>query len=366
MTLKVYILIGIFILTIIGISCRSGKDSAQDKFNEQLTRETYRVMFYNVENLFDTIDDPNKNDDEFTPQGAKYWSGYRYRNKLTAISKVIIGIGGWELPEIVALSEVENMKVLKDLLYKTPLNKSDYQIIHQESPDSRGIDCAMLYRKKFFTPISENFISVKWTPKIGSGSTRDILYVKGVTNKKDTLHIFVNHWPSRWSGQMETEEKRIFVAELVRHHTDSILKSEKDANIIIMGDLNDHPTDKSLIYGLKAQTEYTKIKHDKLYNLSFYLQEEKKLGTHKFQGQWGILDQIIVSGALLDTASGIYTTLEDAHVYNPDFLLVPDEKNTGKQVFRTYLGYKYQGGYSDHLPVYVDIFRKTEKDVASF
>ncbi|MBQ2077294.1 MAG: endonuclease, partial [Bacteroidales bacterium] len=113
----------------------------------------------------------------------------------------------------------------------------------------------------------------------------------------------------------------------------------------------------SLIHGLKAQTEYDRIASDKLYNLSYYLQEIKKQGTHKFHGQWGILDQIIVSGALLDTARALHTSLEDAHIYNPDFLLIPDEGYTGKQVFRTYVGYKYQGGYSDHLPTYVDLFR---------
>lgn len=353
----------IALASICAISCKTNKETVEDKFNEQLTRDSYRIMFYNTENLFDTINDPDKNDDEFTPQGAKYWTGYRYRNKLTNISKVIIGAGGWELPQIVGLSEVEHRKVVQDLIYKTPLNKSDYKIIHQESPDSRGIDCALIYRKKFFTPISENFIPVIWPKRIGSGSTRDILYVKGVTNQKDTLHIFVNHWPSRWSGQMETEAKRIYVAELVKQHTDSILKIEKDANIIIMGDLNDHPTDKSLIYGLKAQTEYDKIKHNQLYNLSYYLQEIKKLGTHKFQGQWGILDQIIVSGALLDTASTLHTSIDDAHVYNPDFMLVPDEANTGKQVFRTYIGYKYQGGYSDHLPTYIDLYKKMDKTI---
>lgn len=356
----IYILIGVICFTASLISCKTGKESASDKFNEQLTRNTYRVMFYNVENLFDTLNDPTKNDEEFTPQGAKYWSWYKYKNKLTAISKVIIGIGGWELPQIVGLSEVENIKVVKDLIYKTPLSKSDYRIIHKDSPDNRGIDCALLYRKNHFWPLNQDFIAVKWPKNIGSGTTRDILYVKGLTNEHDTLHIFVNHWPSRWSGQMETEEKRIYVAKLVKHHCDSILKSDKSANIIIMGDLNDHPTDKSLVYGLEAQSEYDNIKHNKLYNLSYYLQEIKKLGTHKFQGQWGILDQIIVSGALLDSSNLLHTTLEDAHVYNADFLLCPDEGNTGKQVFRTYLGYKYQGGYSDHLPTYIDLHRKTK------
>lgn len=353
----IYILSAFSIVALTAFSCKTGKDTTDDKFSEQLTRDSYMVMFFNTENLFDTINDPEKNDDEFTPQGAKYWTGYRYRQKLTNLSKVIIGAGGWELPQIVALSEIENRKVVEDLINKTPLYKSDYRIIHKESPDARGIDVAMMYRKKYFTPISENFIAVNYPSNIGSGTTRDILYVKGTTNQNDTLHIFVNHWPSRWGGQKETEEKRIFVAGLVKHATDSIFKTDKNANIIIVGDLNDYPTDKSLVYELQAQTEYDNIKSNKLYNLSYYLQEIKKLGTHKFHGQWGILDQIIVSGALLDTTRTIYTTLEDAHIYNPDFLLIPDEGYTGKQVFRTYVGYKYQGGYSDHLPAYINLHK---------
>ena len=342
---------------LLAFSCKTGKDSTEDKFNEQLVRDSYRIMFFNTENLFDTINDPEKNDDEFTPQGAKFWNAYRYKDKLSNLSKVIIGAGGWELPQIVALSEIENRKVVEDLIYRTPLSKSDYRIIHKESPDARGIDVALMYRKKFFTPISENFIPVKYPSNIGSGTTRDILYVKGRTNQNDTLHVFVNHWPSRWGGQKETEQKRMFVAGLVKHATDSIFKTDKNANIVIVGDLNDYPTDKSLMEVLKTQTEYDKISSDKLYNLSYYLQEIKKQGTHKYHGQWGILDQIIVSGALLDTANTIHTTIDDAHIYNPDFMLVPDEGYTGKQVFRTYVGYKYQGGYSDHLPTYVDLYR---------
>lgn len=355
---KLPIIASIIIFAIaLAVSCKTSKNSTDDKFNEQLVRDSYRIMFFNTENLFDTINDPEKNDDEFTPQGAKYWTGFRYKQKLTNLSKVIIGAGGWELPQIVALSEIENRKVVEDLINKTPLYKSDYRIIHKESPDARGIDVALMYRKKYFTPISETFIPVKYPSNIGSGTTRDILYAKGTTNSNDTLHIFVNHWPSRWGGQKETEEKRIFVAGLVKHATDSIFKTDKNANIIIVGDLNDYPTDKSLVNELKAQTEYDNIKNDKLYNLSYYLQEIKKQGTHKYHGQWGILDQIIVSGALLDSTRTLHTTIDDAHIFNPDFMLVPDEGYTGKQVFRTYVGYKYQGGYSDHLPTYIDLFR---------
>ncbi|HOZ30992.1 MAG TPA: endonuclease [Bacteroidales bacterium] len=347
-----------FFFVFVFFSCVSGKKSTDKVQNPEFSKNSYRVMFFNAENLFDTEDDPLKNDEEFTPEGSRYWSGYRYKQKLSNIYKVIVAVGEWDLPLLVGLSEVENRKVLEELLNFTPLYKSDYKIIHYESPDSRGIDVALLYRSELFKPISHKPIQVVWPKSIGTGTTRDILYACGTTNEGDTLHIFVNHWPSRWGGQMETEEKRMFVAKLLKTQTDSIFDVNPFAKIIIMGDLNDYPTDRSLLESLKTNTDFNKIKPDKLYNLSYYLQEIKKLGTHKYDGQWGILDQMIVSGALLDTTKSIFTTLDDAHVFNDDFMLEPDEKYTGKRVNRTYIGYKYHGGYSDHLPTYIDLKKK--------
>lgn len=347
-----------FLLVFIFLSCVSGKKNITDVQNPEFSKNSYRVMFYNVENLFDIENDPIKNDDEFTPEGSRYWSKYRYRQKLSNIYKVIVAVGEWELPMLVGLSEIENRKVLEELINYTPLYKSDYKIIHYESPDARGIDVALFYRSELFKPLNHKPIRVVWPANIGTGTTRDILYVSGVTNEEDTLHIFVNHWPSRWGGQMETEEKRMFVAKLLKTQTDSIFDTNPLAKIIIMGDLNDYPTDRSLLESLKTNTEFDRIKPNKLYNLSYYLQEVKMLGTHKYDGQWGVLDQMIVSGALLDTTKNIFTTPDDAHVFNADFMLEADEKYTGKRVNRTYIGYKYHGGYSDHLPTYLDLKKK--------
>jgi len=349
------------ILSLILVSCNTNKNINTKKNVIANDRAEYRVMFYNVENLFDTKDDPEKKDEEFTPDGTRYWSNYRYNQKLNNIYKVIVAIGEWDLPQLVGLSELENRGVLEDLLNNTPLYKTDYKIIHFEAPDLRGIDVGLLYRSDYFTPILEKAISVEWPKTVKAGPTRDILYVAGLTNTNDTLHVFVNHWPSRWGGQMETEGKRMHVAKLVKKETDSIFRVNPNANIIIMGDLNDYPTDRSILEVLKAQTEYDKIKPNKLYNTSYYLEQEKKLGTHKYNGQWGILDQMIVSGGLLDTTSTVSCTLEDSHVFNADFLLEPDDKYTGKRVNRTYIGFKFHGGYSDHLPIYLDLkFRKEE------
>ena len=154
---------------------------------------------------------------------------------------------------------------------------------------------------------------------------------------------------------METEDKRMHCATVVHHKTDSILKANPNSNIIISGDLNDYPTDKSLQECLKAQSSLEKIENKKLYNLSYYLQETKHLGTHKHDGHWGVLDQIIVSGALLNGTGGLITSTENIFILDKPFILEEDEKNTGLQPFRTYAGYKYLGGFSDHLPTYIDL-----------
>ncbi len=313
-----------------------------------------RIMFYNVENLFDTQNDSLKKDDEFLPNGVKYWTNYKYYDKLHKIAKVIVSVGGWQTPEIIGLCEVENRKVLNDLCKKTGLKNLNYSIIHKESPDKRGIDVALLYKAKFFTPIFYQAIKVSFEQDT-AGTTRDILYVKGLANNKDSLHIFVNHWPSRWGGQMATEHKRISAAKHLRKFVDSIVDYNANAKIIIMGDLNDYPDNKSITRFLKAEKDFDNIKDNKLYNLSAYIENTKNIGSHKSRGEWGVLDQIIVSGALLNANKGLKAGKDDAYIFNADFLQTEDETYTGKKNFRTYLGYRYLGGYSDHLPVFIDL-----------
>lgn len=351
----------LFVLLTIFVSCgitkNNGKKNISNK-NEEIERGDYRVMFYNCENLFDIFDDTLKQDDEFLPEGAKYWSWSRYQEKLANISKVITGIGGWDPPEIIGLCEVENWYVLDGLVNTSAIKKHNYQIIHKESPDSRGIDVAFLYLKDKFTPITYVAIPVIFPEDLGGKATRDILYVKGYTNKKDTLHIFVNHWPSRWGGQMETEDKRMFVGTLLRGVVDSIFDENANSNIIIMGDLNDYPTDRSLVECLKAKTKYDNIVSNDLYSLSYYIHNKYNAWSHKYEGEGDILDQMIVSGALLNPENSINMTLDNAHIYDAEFLLAEDVNYVGYQPFRTYIGYKFNGGFSDHLPAYLDLFYK--------
>ena len=348
------ILLTLIILFI--FSCGINKEASENtsKIDQ---RGDFRIMFYNCENLFDTFNDSLKRDDDFTPEGGKHWTWSKYQKKLSNISKVITAVGGWEPPAIVGVCEIENRYVLEGITYFTALKKHKYQIIHKESPDRRGIDVGLLYIREKFTPIKYQAIEIKF-PDNPDSKTRDVLYVCGTTKKNDTLHIYVNHWPSRWGGQMETEHKRMYLASVVKKHTDSILNTNPRANIIVMGDLNDFPTDRSLIETLEAQTDFSNYENNKLYNLAWYLQEEKGKFSHRFHGEGGVLDQIIVSGALLSQENSIYTTKDNCFIFEPDFLLEEDEKYLGKKPFRTYIGYKFHDGFSDHLPVYIDLFFK--------
>ncbi|HAF29210.1 MAG TPA: hypothetical protein DCG75_09205 [Bacteroidales bacterium] len=309
-------------------------------------------MFYNVENLFDTYNDSSINDEEFLPEGDRFWSNHKYYSKLTNIYKVIIAVGGWEPPAIVGLCEIENRKVLNDLVNNTPLVKFEYQIIHKESPDRRGIDVGLLYREELFQPISYEAIPINF-PDSPESKTRDILYVKGIVKKTDTLNIFINHWPSRWGGQLESEDRRIFVASVLKSKVDSIFNSNPESNIIITGDFNDYPNNKSINEVLNASQDFNQIDSIQLYNLSSYFYKSKNIGSHKYQGEWGVLDQFIVSGNLLSQEHKFYTTLNDIHIFNADFLLEPDEGYYGYMPKRTFIGYKYNGGFSDHLPTYL-------------
>jgi len=334
--------------------------SIQSKSQTKVKRGDYRIMFYNCENFFDIENDPVKRDDDFTPDGIKHWNYKKYQEKLMHISQVIAAVSAGKPADLVGLCEVENQKVLEDLTQKSPLKVFGYKIIHYESPDHRGIDVALLYQPATFKPIYTTKIPVIFKEK-DSRPTRDILYVKGILTNGDTLNVFVNHWPSRWGGMLETEGKRMFVAALLRTKVDSIMKKNPEAKIFIMGDLNDFPTNRSLLESLHALHDFDSIVPTELYNLSWYLQEVKHLFSHKFHGEQGILDQMIVSGTLLDTTSSLYTSKDNAHIFNADFLLEKDKYGPGKVPFRTYIGMKYHGGYSDHLPPYIDLFIKEKK-----
>lgn len=317
---------------------------------------TMRIMFYNIENLFDTINDPNKNDEDFLPDGNNRWNSYRYNKKLKNTYKVITAVGGWDAPEIIGFCEIENRLVLEELISKTPLKQSNYEVIHHESPDRRGIDVGLIYRPDKFTPLHHEPLNVSFENN-PDFKTRDILYIKGLVFNLDTLHLFVNHWPSRLGGETDSEPKRILAASVARKKIDEILLLNPQSNILLIGDYNDYPDNRSMYDVLGAKESVEETKTNALVNLMFE-KHKKHEGTHKYQSHWGCLDQVIVSSLMLNENHSLNVKNSKAHIYKSDFLLKEDERWMGNKPFRTYEGFKYTRGYSDHLPVYVDIYYK--------
>jgi hypothetical protein len=320
--------------------------------NPQIENKGIRIMFYNVENLFFPTNDSIKRDDEFTPKGDKYWSWKRYDQKIRNVAKTAIAVGEWEAPAVLGLCEIENIDCLNDLVNKSPLKAYKYEILHYECGDNRGIDVALLYRPEFFNLIGSKPFVLNFGPD--SRPTRDILYAKGIVNEKDTLHLFVNHWPSRYGGQLVTAPKREKAAETLKAIYDSLLVDDPKANIIAMGDFNDHPDDVSMKDILKAKIDTVNLQPDDLVNSMW--QYTKTGGTHKYQHVWGVLDQIVLSQNLVFSKNNLYAGLPTTQIFKADWLLEKDD--VGMRLNRTYIGFKFHGGYSDHLPIYVDVLFK--------
>lgn len=315
------------------------------------SRPYYPVMFYNVENLFDTLDQEGTFDEEFMPLDEKEWNTAKLYDKLEKIARVVQDADTMGLPSLIGLCEVENRDVLEMLLAATDLRDAGYRIVHKESPDYRGIDVALLYREGDFE-LLDYWAYPVWFPYDTDFRTREVLHVKGqFTGQAEPVHVFVNHWPSRSGGEIETRPKRIFVAELVRTKVDSILAVQADERIVIMGDLNDEPNDLSVTSGLNALTDFDRPDAGELYALSAALMKNSDMGSYKYKGNWNHLDQFIVSGSLLDTLSDMYTRPSDIRIVSQEYLLEKDEAYLGMKPYRTYLGDYFHGGYSDHLPV---------------
>ena len=318
----------------------------------------YSIAFYNVENLFDPEKNPEKNDEAFTPDGFYHWTYKRFYKKLDDIAKVFLAINGWEPPDIIGLAEIENANVLNKLCYATGLKTYLYRYVHYNSPDMRGIGVALLYRKDRIRILESYPVPVVF-PFEPASKNRDILYAKALMTEEDTLHLFVNHWTSRFGGHGATIPKRNYYAQTLRKQIDSLLIINSNAYIIIMGDFNDYPTDESMLTYLQAKKYENETTEGVLFNLMFPLMG-KNMGTHKSQEFWGCLDQFIVSKSLLNNKNNRQVENRTAIIFDAPFLLVPDEKYGGVKTFRTYSGPKYLGGYSDHLPVKI-ILRRGER-----
>ena len=331
------------------LSLLHSKASAQDNF---------RIMFYNVENLFDTKHDSLKNDQDYLPDGFMNWNDWKYWEKQRNIGRVITAVGEMQSPALVGLCEIENDSVIFDLTKRSPIRNQEYEFIATNSPDLRGIDVALLYQRHKFRLIEKNEYELVRSDK-DARPTRNILHAVGQVISGDTLDVFVCHWPSRYGGQLESEGGRIDAAQLVRDKSDSLFSVRQNANIIIMGDFNDHPDNKSIFEVLKARSLNYHRSQNELYNMFFHRIKERDFGTLKYQGQWGVLDQFIVSGNLLMEGQRVKIDDNEAHVFNAEFLTEKDEKYGGMRPFRTNLGPRYIGGFSDHFPIYMDLIIKT-------
>jgi len=302
------------------------------------------VAFYNLENFFDTLDDPAKDDNDFLPGSFKDWSEQRYLEKLENITRSISSIEQGRVPAILGVAEIENKTVLTDLIYQ-PVFKRAYDFIHYDSPDRRGIDVALLYDRNIFTVLSHEKIKVVLDSD-ENFNTRDILYVKGALEEDDIVHFFVNHWPSRREGTRKTMPRRIAAARCLSHKALNILLSDPMAKIVIMGDFNDLPVSKSISSYLK----------EKFYNLAD-IPYSKKLGTTFAKGRWLMFDQILISKGMMK-ARGYQIRSPRLTIHFDKKLLFYDNKRAIYRPNRSYSGKKYHGGFSDHLPVYVSMDRE--------
>ncbi|PLX04680.1 MAG: endonuclease [Marinilabiliales bacterium] len=307
------------------------------------TNKKLRVVFYNLENYFDSFSDSLIDYNDFSPEGNYHWNYKKYEQKTKSIYKVLQNVKGWECATLIGVCEIENKNVIQHLLYKTPLKNSGFNYIHYDSPDQRGIDVALFYTKGFEPLESMPIFLYQNNKKLNS---RNILYVKGVFGK-DTLHVFVNHWTSRYRGVAESAPIRMGFSDLLKSKTDSLLLQNDNANIVIIGDFNDEPNDASL---------KNLVKNTTLKNLALNYKSINSMGSVKFKEDWFIFDQIIVSKSLYLNNNGLKSS-KGMTIFDPIWILENDKKYLGMKPYRTNHGFRYNGGYSDHLPVYIEIVK---------
>ncbi len=303
------------------------------------------IAFYNLENLFDTENDPTKDDEEFLPGSDLQWTPERYQKKLTNMASVIEKLGDADGPEILGVCEIENRKVLEDLISQPALASRGYEIIHFESPDVRSIDVALIYKTAFFKPFEMQAHAVE-LPNANE-KTRDILKVKGTLNN-DTIVVLVNHWPSKRGGA-ESDPKRERAAAKARQLVDQEMVRNQNAKIILIGDFNDTPDSKPITETLLAIKNIPGTGRE-LFNAFGHFPEQKK-GSYNYKDNWDMIDQIILSKGMLSNR-GLHYVPNSATIHEEERLKEQEGKFKGAPL-RTYAGKKYLGGYSDHLPVYI-------------
>ncbi len=316
------------------------------------------VAFYNCENFYDTINNPAVNDDEFTPNGPRNYNSKIYLNKVEKLATVISQIGtdvSPDGPALLGVAEIENDTVLNDLIHHPLLKKRNYKIVHYDSKDARGVDVALIYNPKYFTPEESKalFVSLPGGSK-NAYYTRDVLWVKGNFDG-ETIHILVNHWPSRLGGEERSAPSRAAAAAVCKVQMAKVAETDPNAKFIIMGDLNDDPTSPSITEVLRAKAKIADVQSGGIYNpwIDMY---KKGIGTLAYQDAWGLFDQIMITYPWLTREqSGFFFYKQ--FIFNKEFLV----ENTGRYKgypMRTWDGLSYRGGYSDHFPTYLMMVKK--------
>ena len=322
-------------------------------------QKPYKVVFYNLENLFDTINDPNKNDEEYLPEGARKWTTYRYNQKLTNMSRVLFDIAAEDrnFPAVIGVSEIENRLVLEDLLATPKFAKTNYRIVHYDSPDRRGVDCAFFYRPdQFLLEGSEaHKISFPGQPNF---LTRDLVAMWGKI-EGEPFYFIVSHWPSRLGGKERSQHSRDFVAAKCKHICDSVRTANPNTKVVIMGDFNDDATDASVVDVLGAKGNMKKLEQNDMYN-PFYAMLKAGYGTLAYRDAWNLFDNIVVSENLATGSTGELKIQkkEGAKFYGNIFIapyMVQKEGQYKNYPLRSFVGSNFQNGYSDHFPVYIYI-----------
>ena len=329
-------------------------------FSQEKAYKVNTVAFYNLENLFDTENDPLTYDDDRTPDGKDHWTEEIYQDKLKNMAKVMAEIGAevsGNTPAIIGVCETENRKVLEDLVNQETLIKQDYGIIQFDSPDRRGIDVALLYKKKLFTPThykAKELLIYDDNDKSKRVFTRDQLVVSGMLDG-EKIHLIVNHWPSRSGGEKRSRSKRIKAAKLNRQIIDSIFSDDPYAKIITMGDLNDDPTNPSVKDHLNAKRKVNNLDIKELYNPMEDLAKQG-YGSLAYRDSWNLFDQIIISTELTKKDFSSYRFYK-AGIYNETYLVNAHGRYKGYP-YRSFASGSYTGGYSDHFPVYIYLIKE--------
>ncbi len=322
-------------------------------------QKPYKVVFYNFENLFDTINDPGVSDEEFTPEGPKKWNTVKYEKKLANLDRVLFDIASEDrdFPIVIGVSEIENRSVMEDVIAQPKLAHGNYRIVHFDSPDARGVDVAFFYRPDVFKlegSKAHRFVM----PGMPDFKTRDFVTMWG-TIEGEPFFFVVNHWPSRLGGKEASSPEREEAARQVKHIVDSVMAANPATKAVVMGDLNDDATDRSVVEGLCAKGKIKDVKPGEMFN-PFIALLKAGYGTLAYRDEWNLFDNIVVSENLATGSTGQLKILPVKEskfyggIFRRPYMLQKDGQYKGYPL-RTFVGNDFQGGFSDHFPVYIYI-----------